>query len=373
MSQMLLIIINIITLFQIIFFTAFLFFKRRNRLSNKLLIGFLISQGLIYINNLGFLFYDFFYKNLPHLFYIGEPFIFLWAPFLYLYIRSLTNSDFKMSRKQLPHFLPFFTAFVFLFITVYIHRAETKRLILRTHDIGLFSDIWNSVCHIQIMVYVIVSIIHLNRFAVRLKNNYSSIEKINLSWLRVILYCYIVAWVIALSHLVRRWILVETPEIFTITVYLFFLAFFNIIVFKALTTPEIFFSQNIPVAEKKKSLSENKRKQYLEKVEKYVIDNKAYLSPTISLSELAEMVEIPPRSLSEVLNQSLNQSFFDFINKYRIDEAEKLLLSTDDDSITVSEVIWDVGFNSKSAFYNAFKKHKGYSPARLKQIRNTGF
>src|SRR4030042_165245 len=97
-------IINIVTLFQIVFFTAFLFFKRRNRVSNKLLIGFLISQGFIYINNLGFFFFDYVYKHLPHFFFVGQAFTFLWAPLLYLYICSLSKNNFTINRKLIPHF-----------------------------------------------------------------------------------------------------------------------------------------------------------------------------------------------------------------------------------------------------------------------------
>jgi AraC-like DNA-binding protein len=364
-------IINIVTLFQIVFFTAFLFFKRSNRLSNQLLIGFLIAQGLVYINNLGFFFYDYVYNHFPHLFFVGEPFKFLWAPLLYLYICSLTRGNFALKRKLIPHFIPFLAAFMFLLFTYYIYDAETKRLILRTRNISLYIQIWSTLVHVQILVYIIFAIIRLNRFTVQLKNNYASLDKINLNWMRILLYSYMVAWLITLSIYFMQWIVVSPPELLMVIVFLFFLAFFNIIVFKALTTPEIFYNPHMLIKEKRKSLSENKRKQYLVKLEKYVQEHKPYLSPTINLNELAEMVDIPSRSLSEVLNDSLNQSFFDFINTYRINEVEQLLMNSKDTSLTVSEIIYDVGFNSKSAFYSAFKKYKGYPPAQLKQMRNT--
>lgn len=240
-----------------------------------------------------------------------------------------------------------------------------------TEDIGFYFRICSSIVHFQILVYIIFAIIRLHQFTLQLKYSYASLDKINLTWLRILLYSYLVAWLITLIVYIMQWILVNPPVILSIIVFLFFLAFFNIIVFKALTTPEIFNNPELLIREKKRSLSESKREQYLMKLEKYVQEHKPYLSSTINLNELADMVDIPPRSLSEVLNDSLNQNFFDFINTYRINEAEQLLTNSKDISITVSEILYDVGFNSKSAFYSAFKKYKGYSPAQLKQERNT--
>jgi AraC-like DNA-binding protein len=364
-------IINIITLFQIVFFTVFLSFKRSHRISNKLLIGFLISQGFIYIDNLGFFYREAVYAYFPHLFFVGLAFMFLWAPLLYLYVCSLTTVNFTFRRKLLLHFIPFTTAFIILLVTFYIYDAATKRHIMDTEDLGYYFQIYSTLVHIQILIYIILAIIRLHQFAIQLKNNFASLDKINLAWLRILLYSYLVAWLITLIVYIMQWILVDTPEILRITIFLFFLAFFNIIVFKGLTNPEIFYSPDLLIKDKRKSLSESKRKQYLAKLEKFVQEKKPYLSSTINLNELADMVGIPPRSLSEVLNDSLNRNFFDFINTYRINEAEQLLINSEDPSLTVSEILYDVGFNSKSAFYSAFKKYKGYSPSQLKQIRNT--
>jgi len=305
------------------------------------------------------------------LFFIGQAFMFLWAPLLYLYVCSLTTVNFIWNRKRLPHFIPFVAAFVLLFFTFYIQDAETKRQIMDTKDTGNYFRIYSAIVHVQILIYIILAIIRLHQFALRLKNGYANVDKINLAWLRILLYSYLVAWLITLAVFFLEGIMVNPPEILRILLFLFLLFFFNIIVFKALTTPEIFYFPDAPAREKRKSLSESRRKEYLVKLEKYVKENKPYLSSTINLNDLANMVSIPPRSLSEVLNDSLNQSFFDYINTCRVNEAEQMLIYSEDPSMTVSEILYDVGFNSKSSFYSAFKKYKGYSPARLKQLRNT--
>ena len=65
--------------------------------------------------------------------------------------------------------------------------------------------------------------------------------------------------------------------------------------------------------------------------------------------------------LSQLLNDSLGQNFSEFINGYRIKEAERLLTS-DNEDIKVIEVAYQCGFNTKTAFYNSFRKKNGVSP-----------
>ncbi len=80
----------------------------------------------------------------------------------------------------------------------------------------------------------------------------------------------------------------------------------------------------------------------------------------ISLAQVAEEVDITPHQLSQVINERLNMNFNTFINQYRIDEAQKLLIR--DPERSVISVAYDVGFNSKSSFYDAFSRYTGVTP-----------
>jgi AraC-like DNA-binding protein len=60
------------------------------------------------------------------------------------------------------------------------------------------------------------------------------------------------------------------------------------------------------------------------------------------------------RDLSILINQNLNQHFFDFINKYRIIEAMNILKNPAKKELTVLEILYEVGFNSKSSFNTGF-------------------
>ena len=88
-------------------------------------------------------------------------------------------------------------------------------------------------------------------------------------------------------------------------------------------------------------------------------------------NDLAGKISISPRYLSDLINRSFNQNFFDFINTYRIEEAKKMLTHDTGGRRTVLEVLYDSGFNSKSAFNNAFKKYTGITPTEYRRHQAT--
>jgi AraC-like DNA-binding protein len=85
------------------------------------------------------------------------------------------------------------------------------------------------------------------------------------------------------------------------------------------------------------------------------------------LMDLAEQVSIPYRALSEVINNKLKQNFYDFINSYRIHESKKLLSEKTERLKTILEVLYEVGYNSKSSFNSAFKKFTGMTPTEYRK------
>ena len=105
----------------------------------------------------------------------------------------------------------------------------------------------------------------------------------------------------------------------------------------------------------------------LEDLKKHMDHKKPYLEPELNLEQLATQISIRPKVLSQVINESLQQNFFDFVNRYRIEEAKRLLTNPADKKITVLEVLYEVGFNSKSSFNTIFKKHTGVTPSEFKK------
>ncbi|UCH96057.1 MAG: helix-turn-helix domain-containing protein [Candidatus Aminicenantes bacterium] len=100
----------------------------------------------------------------------------------------------------------------------------------------------------------------------------------------------------------------------------------------------------------------------------YLLESeKIYLDEDISLQSLAKKISIPSHQLSQLLNEKLKQSFFDLINSYRIEEAKKILTGPKGAEKKNTAVAYDVGFNSMTAFYKAFKKFTGMTPNQYKK------
>lgn len=99
---------------------------------------------------------------------------------------------------------------------------------------------------------------------------------------------------------------------------------------------------------------------------------KAYLDADISLLSLAEKLSITSRVLSQILNEKMDRNFSDFINFYRVEEAKKILQDPRGAQKKIIALAFDVGFNTKVAFYNAFKKFTNMTPAQYREKLRTG-
>lgn len=113
-----------------------------------------------------------------------------------------------------------------------------------------------------------------------------------------------------------------------------------------------------------------KTKFTFDKFESYVIENKSFLNPSLSLEGLAEEFDIGVSTLSKVVN-SKDINFSDCINSYRVEEAKKILNHVDFSNYTIVAIGLECGFNSKSTFYTAFKKSTGKTPSEYRKIHNT--
>ncbi|MDJ0879908.1 MAG: helix-turn-helix domain-containing protein [Halieaceae bacterium] len=99
-------------------------------------------------------------------------------------------------------------------------------------------------------------------------------------------------------------------------------------------------------------------------------EQQVYLQPDITLPELAETLECSVNHLSQVINAGFGMSFFDYLNQYRVRDAMKLLEPCENEAPTVLAVALEVGFNSTSTFYVAFKKVTGQTPAQYRRSLN---
>lgn len=291
---------------------------------------------------------------------------------MYLYLKSLIYKNFKFRKLDIIHLLLFLIYFTYLLITFYFLSADIKRelliqgLVITRHQ----QNIIVAILQIQTLIYVICAFRLFNIYRSEIKNYYSSIEKINYSWIKFIIISLIIIWLQDVGRFITYLQTDQFTNIFTVTLFSSLLVFCYLILYKALTQPEVFSGISEKTKQMKQSLSETTSDQYLQKLVDHMNNKKPYLNPALTLMDLAEEVSIPPRSLSEVIHSSLNQNFYDFINTYRIKESKRLLSTSSEQSKTVLEILYKVGFNNKSSFNNAFKKITGKTPSQFRKLKS---
>jgi AraC-like DNA-binding protein len=110
-------------------------------------------------------------------------------------------------------------------------------------------------------------------------------------------------------------------------------------------------------------LSNESKNDVLNKLNIYIkSEQKPFLNVKLTLLEVATNLNISSQQLSQVINEQNNLNFNDFINSFRIEESKNLLISTFYSNLTIDAIAQKSGFNSKSTFYIAFKKHVGSTP-----------
>ena len=117
----------------------------------------------------------------------------------------------------------------------------------------------------------------------------------------------------------------------------------------------------------KSGLTKNQLLTYKQRLDQIMQARQEYLRPNLTLPKLAKRVGCSVNNLSQVINSGFGTSFFDYLNRYRVEHAKKLLTGLDCQSNAILHVAFTVGFNSNSAFYSAFKKYVGMTPAQYRQ------
>jgi YesN/AraC family two-component response regulator len=117
---------------------------------------------------------------------------------------------------------------------------------------------------------------------------------------------------------------------------------------------------------KKSHLSEEKINEILKKLMEYIQSTKAYVNPKISLQSIAKDIDESTNHISQVINQKLEKNFYEFIYQFRIDRVKKMMNDPAYDDLSILEICYEVGFNSKSVFNIVFKEFEKMTPSQYR-------
>lgn len=110
-----------------------------------------------------------------------------------------------------------------------------------------------------------------------------------------------------------------------------------------------------------------KGEQYLRRLLLSMRIDKPFLDPDLTIIKLGRRLAIPPRYLSQVINEFLKVNFHDFVNSYRVEEVKMFLQDGSNGKKSFLEILFEAGFSTNSAFNRTFKKHTGMTPSQYKR------
>jgi AraC-like DNA-binding protein len=114
------------------------------------------------------------------------------------------------------------------------------------------------------------------------------------------------------------------------------------------------------------TLTDEQKKHLLSKLDDLLQKEKIFINEKLSIEDIALKLDTNTKYISQIINETYNKNFYNFINFYRIEEAKRLLISAENDKYSILGIAHSVGFVSKSTFNVAFKSYTGMTPTEFK-------
>ncbi len=360
---------------QGLFLAAVLASRERNILPNRMLAGvmfvFSIDLAMAVYHSSGLS------ARFPNLIGLDLPIAFLYGPLLYLYVRTLTEGQEKLSGRDWLHFAPFVLVAI-SFVPTYLQTPSDKLLLLADPLSAPQADWIGVVNPLKLIVggvYVAMIVYTLKRHRTRLRDNVSSVEHMQLLWLRNLTIGTVGLLTVAATVYVlggHATVVGMDPGEFyddltllAVTIFVYAVGYFGLRQPEvAIPSPED--SSTGSASYKRSGMDVTEAGRLRERLINLMETERPYTRGDLTLQELASALAISPHNLTEVLNTQVGERFYDFVNGYRVREVKRRLGDAAYADWTVLAIGLDAGFNAKSSFNAAFKKHTGMTPSQYR-------
>lgn len=364
--------ILVIGFYQTLIFAGIIMVRKQKNVPDYFLAGLFLLYGLTLL--LGYLEiynrdHDYPY---PFLINTSTPLIFLHGPAIWFYIKSLTTQKFRFKSKYLLHFLPFILVSILLFLNIYSLPAAEKVMLERTE--AFRDQISFPVIIVLVAIftqgYFIWGLLLIKNYKKRIKNYFSEIASIDLTWLKILLITSAFFYAgTSLLYIIDYVFRVFSYHGLQTIGYSYQAVFILVLGYRGYKQGNVFSSHKVsadlePLQVKvaaEHSITDKDR-IFVQELIAYMEQQRPYLNPELTLGSLADKLGVAPDYLSFILNSKLNRNFFDFINHYRIDEFKRICRLEKNQNLTIMGMAWDAGFNSKPTFNRVFKKTTGVTP-----------
>ncbi len=368
----------LIAAFNGFFFSMLLISKKKKGLHDYVLASMLILLGLftgIYGLTREFLFHEYPLFSVALISLLMLP-----GPFLYLYLSALAGKE-RLNWSDLMHFLPVILFLVYLLVAGFIPSMAEGITMEHIHyhaNTPLLFNLFLILTALSGPVYFIIAYKLFRNHDINIFNNYSSQKGIDLSWLKRLVLIFGLVWTVLMTIAVIHHIFSLFRLSFctdglalTLSVFIIWIGWYG------LRQKEIFyyhqenereFVTDQPTKYSGSGISNENVTILASQVEKLMKEKKPYTDPDLTLPLLAEMLNVPSHHLSRTINGHFSMNFFDYINRFRIEEVKRRITDPSFANLTILGIAMDCGFNSKSAFNRLFKKYTGQTPSEYKAM-----
>lgn len=315
-------------------------------------------------------------QSLPNIYFIPTVAYYLDAPFLYVCINYLVFKDFKLRKLQLIHLLPLLAYLCFISLTFFAYDEEQRLNMIASQSFAYSANfVTLEFVNKSIRIaYLIACFVLINRYKDLLRDNLSTMATAHITWLTSLVTGFLAVMIIeAILTGIKLIILFDPFEasgvFFTIGLTGNYITFVlvNLLVFTSMRHFWIFekVTDKSPIPNQVEEQFINP--EIASQIGVKIRESKIYMVPDLTIDSLADSLEMMPRDLSMLINRHFGVNFYEFVNRYRIDEAKRMLISNDYKKTTITDIYLAVGFNSKSVFYTFFKKFEGMTPSKYRQ------
>ncbi|WP_019677508.1 helix-turn-helix domain-containing protein [Arsukibacterium perlucidum] len=321
-------------------------------------------------------------ENMKPLFVIASSVVFLFGPLLYFYVKSLTLSAAKVRFSGVPHIVPFCCYLVLVSYAAFFSTAELK--IVTDESLSDFSAAQLLLPLLKlahVISYTVVCLVLLIRYARRIKQCFSNIDNINLLWLRNLVIGFILfelALIAALLFDLNAFAVASNADTilsFVLVLLIFMTGFYGMHQPAILQAPFEFAisprnnSDNNIAAKNDDRIAgpKNLRPEDVSMISSKLAaltSQRIYLDRFLNLQTLSDLVGVSQHKMSEYLNSHIGMTFYEYVNKARIEDAKQRLI---DSQQSILDIALDVGFNNKATFNKAFKSFESATPSEFRR------
>jgi AraC-like DNA-binding protein len=361
--------------------------QRKNRTAN-LLLGALMVAFTIFLGS-GVYYSAGLVRAFPHFFGVSYQMPWVFGPLVYLYAVAASDRSWRFQRRSLLHFVPV-TINVLATLPYYIMSGDEKLAMLDRWIVGevprqlAFLDPFKYVLGLS---YSIATVLLLRRHRRVVENSYSNTERVNLRWLLFLSVSTFSIWLLATtlkvaevqtgvrdSHISLAMAVVvyaigymglRQPEVFRYETAEYPVPRELKIIPKSSPPPDE--SPSPETRYERSGLGDAEAARLKESLLSVMESRRLWKDSDLTLADLAATLNTTPHKLSEVLNSQIGQTFYDFVNGYRVREVQRRIRAGDARALKMLALALDAGFASKSTFNDAFKKHTRQTPSDFRQ------